>query len=653
MNRAEKRRQRKLSGHAAQKEARETSATSELALDLAIQHYTAGDLPKAEDACRQVLQADLNQPVALHMLGIIALQSGNNDVAAKYIIKAIETNPEDADAHSNLGLALQNLERLEESAASYREALDLRPGFAEAHNNLGNTLTQLGRLDEAVVHFQKAIQINPDNANEHNNLGNTFKDLGKFDEALASYRKAIQIRPDFAEAHSNLGNLFGDLQRLDEAAVHIQKAIILRPDYADAHNNLGVVLQKLGRLEESADSFHKAIDINPDYADAHNNLAGTLKELGRLEDSVESYHKAIDINPDLADVHNNLGNVLKDLGQFSKAKAAYDRGFHIKHGGPWYNATTFADGDGAAMRLPVGEPFTSTFKLRDTIDQLEYLIAKGRIDPSFQQMADRYGDVLTEIELTEKPGAATKLTLEQLDRLGSFHNRAIYHDGPPRIGVSTVNGTLDFKDIEDRYLSSPVSVTTLDGFLTPETFSRLRDFCLESTIFFTHTGNHLVSSRLTNGFNCDLLYQIAEEVKERFPRVLGDHELANMWAYRYNNQSAGVTAHTDEGAVTFNFWITPDDANLLPDQGGLIVYAKDQPYGWDWRHYNANKHTPAVGQEIADFLADAETVTIPYRENRAVLFHSNLFHKSDQIHFKDGFENRRMNIVFLFGQRKG
>ena len=172
-------------------------------------------------------------------------------------------------------------------------------------------------------------------------------------------------------------------------------------------------------------------------------------------------------------------------------------------------------------------------------------------------------------------------------------------------------------------------------------------------IFFTHTGNHFVSSRLTSGFNCDLLFQIAEDVKERFPKVLGDHELANMWIYRYNNQSVGVAAHTDEGAVTFNFWITPDDANLVPGRGGIIVYTKDQPYDWDWRYYNANKHTPAVSRKIADFLADADTVTIPYRENRAVLFHSNLFHKSDQIHFKDGFENRRMNITFLFGKREG
>ena len=296
---------------------------------------------------------------------------------------------------------------------------------------------------------------------------------------------------------------------------------------------------------------------------------------------------------------------------------------------------------------------TSTFKLIDTMDQLEYLITRGRIDPSFQRLADRYRSVLAELPRAEEPVAVTKLTSGQLERLGSSYNRVIHYAEAPRIDAGTVNGSLDFKQIEDRYLSSPVSVTTLDDFLMPEALHELRDFCLESTIFFTHTGNHFVSSELRNGFNCNLLYQITEELKERFPRILGSHYLANMWIYRYNNQSKGVVAHTDEGAVTFNFWITPNDANRIPDRGGLIVYTKEQPHDWDWQYYNSQKYTPAVSQEIANFLADADTVTIPYRENRAVLFHSNLFHKSDEIHFRDGFENRRMNITLLFGKRKG
>ena len=109
MNRAEKRRQRKLTGRTANKGPRKKFGGIQQALELAIQHYTAGDLPEAEDVCRDILQTDLNQPVALQMLGVIALQSGKNDIAAKYIQKAIETNPGDADGHSNLGLALQKL----------------------------------------------------------------------------------------------------------------------------------------------------------------------------------------------------------------------------------------------------------------------------------------------------------------------------------------------------------------------------------------------------------------------------------------------------------------------------------------------------------------------------------------------------------------
>ena len=113
----------------------------------------------------------------------------------------------------------------------------------------------------------------------------------------------------------------------------------------------------------------------------------------------------------------------------------------------------------------------------------------------------------------------------------------------------------------------------------------------------------------------------------------------------------GVAEHTDDGAVTFNFWITPDDANLSADAGGLVVYVKEQPMDWDWERYNNQKYSPEIQREVAEFLSDAKTVTIPYGDNRAVLFHSNLYHKSHRVKFKDGFANRRMNVTMLFGQR--
>ena len=61
------------------------------ALDLAVQHHTAGDLSKAEDIYQQILQTEPNQPDALHLLGVISHQKGNNDIAIDHITKACTT----------------------------------------------------------------------------------------------------------------------------------------------------------------------------------------------------------------------------------------------------------------------------------------------------------------------------------------------------------------------------------------------------------------------------------------------------------------------------------------------------------------------------------------------------------------------------------
>jgi hypothetical protein len=45
-----------------------------------------------------------------------------------------------------------------------------------------------------------------------------------------------------------------------------------------------------------------------------------------------------------------------------------------------------------------------------------------------------------------------------------------------------------------------------------------------------------------------------------------------------------------------------------------------------------------------------DTLYVPYRENRAVLFASRLFHRSDAPQFAQGYENHRINITMLFGR---
>ena len=101
--------------------------------------------------------------------------------------------PDYVEAYYNLGITLQELDRLDEAGASYRQAISLKPDYAEAHTNLGNTLKELRRLEEAVASYKQAMAQRPDYPDAHSNLGITLKELGRLDEAEASYRQALSL----------------------------------------------------------------------------------------------------------------------------------------------------------------------------------------------------------------------------------------------------------------------------------------------------------------------------------------------------------------------------------------------------------------------------------------------------------------------------
>ena len=98
MNKAERRSQREKANNAAKNtkapplvgpSSEQQTLTIQQALDLAVQHQTAGRLSEAEGLYQQVLQADPNQPIALHLLGVIAYQMEKNDIAVDFIMKAL------------------------------------------------------------------------------------------------------------------------------------------------------------------------------------------------------------------------------------------------------------------------------------------------------------------------------------------------------------------------------------------------------------------------------------------------------------------------------------------------------------------------------------------------------------------------------------
>jgi protein O-GlcNAc transferase len=241
----------------------------------------------------------LQQGAALH-------QDGRLDEAIHWYQTALEINPENATAFSNMGLALHAKGKLDEAVTSYQQAIAIKPDHAEVHSNLGIALKQQGKLTEAITSHQTAISIKPDYADAYSNLGNVLKEQGKLVKAVASYQQAIAIKPDYVDAHYNLGNILQELGKREEAVTSYQQAIAINANFVEALINLGAVLADQGKLDEAATSYQKAIAIKPDYAEAYSNLGIALKAQCKLEESISCYQKAIAIKPDYADAHSNL-----------------------------------------------------------------------------------------------------------------------------------------------------------------------------------------------------------------------------------------------------------------------------------------------------------------------------------------------------------
>jgi len=132
------------------------------AIDLALQHHQDGRLQQAEAIYRNVLQTQPKHADALHLLGMVAHQVGNNEAAVELISRAIRANAFVPAYYSNIGGAYLALKRYDEARESYKKALSLKPDFAEAYNNLGMVFRELGKNNKALASFRKAVSLKPD-----------------------------------------------------------------------------------------------------------------------------------------------------------------------------------------------------------------------------------------------------------------------------------------------------------------------------------------------------------------------------------------------------------------------------------------------------------------------------------------------------------
>jgi tetratricopeptide (TPR) repeat protein len=424
-----------------------------------------------------------------------------------------------------------------------------------------------------------------------------------------------------ADAHFQAG-------RLDDAQAAYRAALAIAPGKTALVHNLGAIAAMRGQYRDAVALFDRVMADEPHAVAAHYNRALALLSLGQRRAAIEGLSRVCALQPEHYEAHRALGFLWLAEGNRGRGLDHFARTYELRRGEDRSNLA------GKSLTHATRD------KLLHDAEQFHFLAEHTRDGRRFAALARTYDDVAQDF-----PQQLEKLSEQQIGRLGEDYNGPIHLRAAPEVAGRAVSARSDLGALVDSF--GAAGAVYFDNLLTPDAHKRLRSFLLESTIWhdFSHIGG-FVASYLEDGLACPLILQIADELRSTFAELLAEHPLTQAWAFKGLKPASAIDAHADDGAITVNFWVTPSEANLKPDSGGLIVSLMAPPEDWQMSDYGTDQ------QRIVAFLEQSprERLKAPYRGNRAVLFRSRLFHWSDSPEFAPGYENNRINLTFLYGR---
>lgn len=274
------------------------------------------------------------------------------------LLKATHINPYNGSWFFDIGLTLDELERLDEAIEAYRKALEFEPDDLQALLRLGTDLHQVGRYEEALRTFERIEQIDAgfepsycsriltyaelgrhDRAEEMFYLARLYKDecptcyynmgcslaaRGQYERAIFCWNKTLDAQVESAgphpEVHVRIAEALWNKGDLEQARRHYVAGLRQDPGNIGTLLDLSELLTDMHRWDEAGEKIRRAIELAPDDPAAHFCQGRWLMRHGRHDQAVAALKRTLQLDPTYPGAHARLGEVYLRRGQMAAAR---------------------------------------------------------------------------------------------------------------------------------------------------------------------------------------------------------------------------------------------------------------------------------------------------------------------------------------------
>ncbi len=220
-----------------------------------------GWLDEAEKEFRKAIALDPDAAHPHENLAMVFARRKQWREALRAHLTAVDVEPDSPGARFTLASFLAN-HALEMAEAEYREAIAGDPDHADAHLELGLALADMGRVDEAMRELETAVRLAPEDPAARQELAALLMDEGDYRTAIGHLREAVRLDPDGFETHLDLGFCYAQKGFYVEAERAYERARSLRPDDVALLYDLAALHARWGKAAEALSWLGKALETD-------------------------------------------------------------------------------------------------------------------------------------------------------------------------------------------------------------------------------------------------------------------------------------------------------------------------------------------------------------------------------------------------------